>query len=83
MSKKKVRERGQTPKAVSEVSTKQEHQFSTRVYKADGLTFYTRSKIQCLFRGRRYHNSILKQSVILLDGDRATAGAWGVLGVLH
>lgn len=34
------------------------HQVSTFVYKADGQTFYTRSKIQCLLRGRKYPNSI-------------------------
>lgn len=56
-----------TLKALSEYSTKEEHQLSTIVYKADGQTFYTRSKIWCLLRGRKYQNSISKQSVILLN----------------
>lgn len=72
MSKKKVQEKGKTSKALSELNTKEEHQFSTHVYKADGPTFYTRSKIQCLLRGRKYHNSILKQSIILLNVYRDT-----------
>lgn len=67
-----MQEKGKTPKALSELNTKEEHQFSTHVYKADGPTFYTRSKIQCLLRGRKYHNSILKQSIILLNVYRAT-----------
>lgn len=39
MSKKKMQERDKTLKDSSEHNTKEEHQFSTFVYKADGQTF--------------------------------------------
>lgn len=66
-SVRKCRKGDKTLKAWSEYNTKEGHQFSTIVYKAGGQTFYTTSKTWCLLRGRKYQNSILKQSVILLN----------------
>lgn len=51
---------------------REEHQSSTCVSKADGPTFYTRAKRRCLLRGRKYQNSVLKQSTILLTCDKVT-----------
>lgn len=47
MTKKEVEERDKTLTALSEHNTKEEHQFSTFVCKADGQTFYTRSQMWC------------------------------------
>lgn len=51
---------------------REEHQSSTCVSKADGPTFYTRAKRRCFARGRKYQNSVLKQSTILLTCDKVT-----------